>query len=47
MANAWGTLALEKFSAAFERALADGTAGAIDLRRGTVRWEAVPPRAAR
>jgi len=32
---------------AFERALADGTAGAIDLRRGTVRWEAVPPRAAR
>ena len=32
---------------AFERALADGTAGAIDLRRGTVRWEPVPPRTAR
>jgi putative IMPACT (imprinted ancient) family translation regulator len=32
---------------AFERALADGTAGAIDLRRGRARWEAVPPRAAR
>lgn len=33
--------------AAFERALADGTAGAIDVRRGAVRWEAVPPRAER
>ncbi|HJU86810.1 MAG TPA: YigZ family protein [Gemmatimonadota bacterium] len=32
---------------AFERALADGTAGGIDLRRGTPRWEAVPPNAAR
>ena len=32
---------------AFERALADGTAGAITLRRGTPRWEAIAPRAAR
>ena len=31
----------------FERALADGTAGAISLRRGATRWEAVTPRAAR
>jgi putative IMPACT (imprinted ancient) family translation regulator len=30
---------------AFERALADGTAGAIVVRRGTARWEAVPPHA--
>jgi uncharacterized YigZ family protein len=32
---------------AFERALADGTAGAIGLRRGIARWEAVPPHATR
>lgn len=31
---------------AFERALADGTAGAISLRRGTPRWEAVAPHSA-
>ncbi len=32
---------------AFERALADGTAGAISMRRGMTRWEAVKPRSAR
>jgi putative IMPACT (imprinted ancient) family translation regulator len=32
---------------AFERALADGTAGAIETRRGAVRWEAMPQRDAR
>ena len=32
---------------AFERALADGTAGAIELRRGPARWGAVPPHAPR
>jgi uncharacterized YigZ family protein len=32
---------------AFERALADGTAGAISMRRGMTRWEAVKPRPAR
>jgi putative IMPACT (imprinted ancient) family translation regulator len=32
---------------AFERALADGTAGAIFIRRGRTRWEAVKPRPAR
>ncbi len=31
----------------FERELADGTAGAIALRRDDARWEAVMPRAAR
>lgn len=34
-------------AAAFERALADGTAGAISLRRGSTRWEAVMPPATR
>jgi putative IMPACT (imprinted ancient) family translation regulator len=29
---------------AFERALADGTAGAIQVRRGATRWEAAVPR---
>ena len=32
---------------AFERALADGTAGAIFVRRGAARWEAAAPRDAR
>ena len=32
---------------AFERALADGTAGAISMHRGMTRWEAVKPRSAR